>query len=169
LIWLGPVISGDNWSSRIFWRNYKFQNELTKIVLWKTHALLRLANAVSPLPSTRGVQCPKIFLDSRIFSRGHGQFLCKENTWQTKHCWLFLPTSSGSNESRIDDATSKIICVQTGEIRTSTLRLLSSLSVQTVFCVSQMFWVFPDCSVWFIDFEIQVGGQRSGPRTVSWV
>jgi len=54
-IWLG--ISGDNLSSRIFWRNYIFQNEVTWIILRKTHALLRLANAVSPLHSTRGLFC----------------------------------------------------------------------------------------------------------------
>ena len=47
-------ISGDNLSSRIFWRNYKFQNKVTCIILRKTHALLRPANAVSPLHSTCG-------------------------------------------------------------------------------------------------------------------
>jgi len=51
-IWLG--ISGDNLSSRIFWRTYRFQNQVTWIILRKTHALLLVANAVSHLHSTRG-------------------------------------------------------------------------------------------------------------------
>ena len=48
-------ISGDNPSSRIFWRNDKFQDKMTYIKLRKTHALLRLENVVSPLHSTRGI------------------------------------------------------------------------------------------------------------------
>jgi len=52
-IWMG--ISGDYLSSSIFWRDYKFQHKMTRIILRETHALLRLAIAVSPLDSTRGL------------------------------------------------------------------------------------------------------------------
>jgi len=51
-IWVG--ISGDKLSSRIFWRNYKFQDKMTWIKLRKTHALLRLAHAVHSLLSICG-------------------------------------------------------------------------------------------------------------------
>jgi len=44
-------ISGDHLSSRIFWRNYRFENTVTQSILRKTHALLSLAHAVSPLHS----------------------------------------------------------------------------------------------------------------------
>ena len=62
-IWAG--ISGDNLSSRIFGWSYKFQDKTRQINLRKTHALLRLANAVSPLHSTRGYT-PNIYVHSRI-------------------------------------------------------------------------------------------------------
>jgi len=45
----------DNPSSRIFWRNDNFQDKMTYINLQKPHAVLRLANVISPLYSIRGV------------------------------------------------------------------------------------------------------------------
>jgi len=52
-IWMR--ISGDTLSSKIFWRNYRFQNKVTWTILRKTHALLRIADAVSALHSTQWV------------------------------------------------------------------------------------------------------------------
>jgi len=42
----------DDPSSSIFWRNDKLQDEMTYVNLRKPHAVLRLANVVSPLHST---------------------------------------------------------------------------------------------------------------------
>jgi len=47
-------VSNMSRKSRILWRNEKFQDEMTLVNLRKTHALLRLADAVRPLNSAHG-------------------------------------------------------------------------------------------------------------------